>query len=158
MTQFLFVLIILAALGSAIIGGVFYVFSSFVMAALGRLPQDAGARAMNEINITVLTPSFFAPFFGTAILSLVLLIWGAVMGGSASGALLIVAALLYLAGCIGVTMALNVPLNNRLKDAPPETIIAVWQDYLARWTFWNSVRTAASLVAAVLFVAALLTR
>ena len=37
-----FVLIFAAAIGSGLVAGIFFAFSSFVMAALGRLPSDHG--------------------------------------------------------------------------------------------------------------------
>ena len=37
-----FVLIFAAAIGCGLVAGIFFAFSSFVMAALGRLPSDHG--------------------------------------------------------------------------------------------------------------------
>ena len=67
-----------------------------------------------------------------------------------------VAAGLYLLGCIGVTMACNVPLNERLADvdADDSSAHALWQHYLRRWTLWNHVRTIAPAIAALLFLLA----
>jgi uncharacterized membrane protein len=64
---------------------------------------------------------------------------------------------LYLLGCLLVTVAFNVPLNNRLAAADPDSSAAeaLWAHYLSRWTLWNHVRTAASLAAAGLFAMAL---
>ena len=75
--------------------------------------------------------------------------------GTLDGKLILAAALLYVIGCDGVTMALNVPLNNALTATPVGTPegAALWARYLKDWTFWNSVRTAASFAAAILFVA-----
>jgi uncharacterized membrane protein len=66
-------------------------------------------------------------------------------------------AVLYIVGCIGVTIAGNVPLNDRLAEVQPDDAGAesLWHMYLVRWTRWNHVRTAASLAAsAFLLVAA----
>jgi len=65
---------VLAALGSCLIAGVFFAFSSFVLPALARLPAPLGVAAMQSINVVVLNPLFLGTFFGTAILSLVLAI------------------------------------------------------------------------------------
>jgi len=40
------------ALASAVMGGVFFTFSTFVMSALGKLRPAEGIRAMQRINIT----------------------------------------------------------------------------------------------------------
>jgi hypothetical protein len=64
----LFVLTLLAALGSGIIAGVFYAFSTFVMKALARLPAEQGAAAMQSINVAVINPMFLGAFLGTALI------------------------------------------------------------------------------------------
>ena len=55
------------ALGSAIVGGVYFGFSAFIMKALALLPPAHGIAAMQLINVTVITPWFLIPFIGTAI-------------------------------------------------------------------------------------------
>lgn len=156
-SSFILLLTLFAALGSGIVAGIFYGFSSFIMGALGKRPPHEGIGAMQSINVVVINPTFFAAFFGTAALSLVL---GAVavLDSQVAGAALIVAgALLYLAGCIGVTMVFNVPLNNKLARVKPESAegAEVWRHYLVAWTRWNTVRTAASALAAVCFIVAM---
>lgn len=159
MTERVLVLLVFAAaIGSGLVAGIFFAFSSFVMAALGRLPAEQGVAAMQSINITVINPGFFLAFFGTALICLAL-IAGWFLGWAGIGGMLVPAAsLLYLAGCIGVTMACNVPLNDALAAVQPATPEAarLWARYLTDWTFWNHVRTVAPLGSAVLFTLALL--
>src|SRR5262250_333720 len=64
-------LVFLAAIGSGIVAGVFFAFSSFVMAALGRISPAQAVAAMNSINVTVINPSFMTAFVGTGVLCLV---------------------------------------------------------------------------------------
>jgi uncharacterized membrane protein len=63
---------------------------------------------------------------------------------------------IYVLGVIGVTIAFNVPLNDRLARAAPDSPegASLWQHYLARWTAWNHLRTAASALAMALFILA----
>ena len=156
MERSIFVLVVVAAIGSGLVAGIFYAFSSFVMAALGRLPAAHGAAAMNSINVTVITPSFMALFIGTTLLGLLLgggsLFWW----NHPAAKLVLAASLLYVIGCFGVTMAFNVPLNNRLAAGDATQAAAFWPRYLEAWTTWNHVRTAAPLLSAILFAAALL--
>lgn len=153
---FFFALAFAAAMGSGIVAGIFYAFSSFVMPALGRLAPQQGATAMNTINVTVITPSFMIVFMGTALVSLVL------AGGSffwwqhASAKLVLAGSLAYLVGCFGITMVCNVPLNNQLAALELAQAAAFWPRYLDVWTTWNHVRTVAPVVSAALFIAALL--
>lgn len=150
------VFILAAALGSATIGGLFFAFSTFIMRALAERPAAEGMAAMAAINRVILRSLFMPVFFGTAGVALVLAIYRGILWIEASGWLLGGAAL-YLIGCIGVTMAFNVPLNNALERAGSGADgEALWKAYLVRWTRWNHVRTLACLAAAGLFVWALI--
>lgn len=143
-----------AALGAALVGGVFFGFSNFIMAGLGRLPPAQGAAAMNAINVTVINPAFMIALFGTGLLCLVAAALSLGSLGALDAKLILAGALLYVLGCDGVTMALNVPLNNALAAAASGTseADALWARYLKEWTLWNSVRTAACFAAAALLV------
>ena len=157
MKELMDILTFAAVLGSGLVAGIFFAFSTFVMRALGQLPQNQGAAAMKAINVTVLNPWFFLVFFGTAAVCLPVAFLAL---GSAAGmhrAYLLAGCALYLLGCLLVTVAFNVPLNNRLAAADPDSSAAeaLWAQYLSRWTLWNHVRTAASLAAAALFAIAL---
>ncbi len=142
-----------ALLGSALVGGIFFAFSSFVMKALARVPSAEGIGAMQSINVVVLNPSFLGAFIGTAVVSLVA--GGLAVGGwgRPSAPFFLGGALFYLVGTFLVTMLGNVPLNNQLAavSATDPAARVVWQHYLGRWTMWNHVRTAAAMVAALLY-------
>ena len=157
MIKLLPTLTIIAAIGSGVVGGVFFAFSNFVMAALARLPVPQGIAAMNSINVTVINPWFMAVFLGTPVLSVILIIM-ALFKWSEPGSLLIIAAsLIYIVGSFLVTMIFNVPLNDALAAAAPASSegAALWARYLKEWTWWNHVRTALPLAAMVLFIIAL---
>ena len=135
-----------ALLGSALVGGIFFAFSSFVMKALGRLPSAEGIAAMQSINVVVLNRSFLGAFIGTAVLSLF-------AGGLAVADWARPSAPFHLVGTFIVTGLRNVPLNDQLAAVSAEDPDArgVWEHYLRRWTMWNHVRTIAAMVAALLY-------
>jgi uncharacterized membrane protein len=143
-------LVVAAAIGSGLVAGVLLAFSTFIMRALDRVPRAAGIAAMQQINITVITPGFMLPFLGTALVCAALLVavladWVHVRPPA------IVGSLLYLVGTLGVTMLFNVPRNERLAGLGGGTPEAesYWSEYLRSWTHWNHLRTACSLLAAV---------
>ena len=148
-----------AALGSGLIGGVFFAFSSFVMGALGRLAPAGAIRAMQSINIVVLNPVFLGVFLGTAVLCLGLA-GLSIRAWPPGSSLRIAGCALYLIGTVGVTLACNVPRNDALAVLTPDgpDAAAAWARYLAEWTAWNHVRTLAAAASAVLLVAAQLVR
>ncbi len=149
-------LVLLAALGSAIIGGLFFAFSTFIMAALAARPPAEGMAAMVSINRVILRSLFIPVFFGTALLSVAIAAHALIAWRPAS-AWLLGGAAAYLMLSILSTMVFNVPLNNAIDRADPANDnSALWSDYVVRWNRWNHIRTVASLAAAGLFVGALL--
>jgi uncharacterized membrane protein len=157
MSSLLYYLTFAAALGSGIVAGIFFGFSSFIMAGLGRIAPAAGIAAMQQINITVINPWFFAAFFGTAILGIAVALLALLQWQSAPVFWLVAGAALYVIGCVIVTMVFNVPLNNALAAVSPESAdgAKLWARYLTDWTWWNSFRTAASALAMVAFMVGL---
>lgn len=151
------VLVLISAIGSGLIAGVFFAFSSFVMRALGRLPAEQGVAAMQAINITVLNPLFLGTFMGTAALCLGLLAAALFRWHEPQTICVIAGSLLYIAGTFGVTMLCNVPLNEALAaaHAGPEAT-ALWNHYLTNWTMWNHVRTGCAALAATMLMASFL--
>jgi len=147
---------LVVAAGCALVSGVFFAFSSFVMPGLARMPDAQGIRAMQEINRTAVMPAFMALFMGTALACLALAV-AAVVGGD-STALVVGGCALYVFGSLVLTIAVNVPMNNTVDALDPEApgSSEAWRGYLRDWTRWNSVRCVASLAAAGLLVGAAL--
>ncbi|MFW2440589.1 MAG: DUF1772 domain-containing protein [Arenicellales bacterium] len=145
-------------LGSALIGGIFFAFSNFVMKALARVPSPGGIAAMQSINVVVINPSFLGAFMGTAVLSLVVLGLALVQWGHPSAMFFLGGAVFYIVGTFLVTLFGNVPLNDQLAavSATDAATLDLWEHYLDRWTVWNHVRTVAALVAALLFTLGLM--
>jgi uncharacterized membrane protein len=141
---------LLVCLGAAIVAGVFFAFSSFVMKALAQLPPPQGIAAMQRINVVVLNPVFLGVFVGTAVLAGIAVFAGFFPWGTPRSMLLFVAGLAYLVGCFGVTVVFNVPRNERLArlEAESEPGLTYWPVYLREWTRWNHVRTAAAALGA----------
>lgn len=152
------VLTVLGLLGSALVAGIFYAFSSFVLPALGRLPADRGIAAMQSINITAVRPAFMSVLFGTALLCAVLLVCAVRTWSSGYAVPLLVGSLLYLAGVIVLTITFHVPLNDSLAVLDPASgdSAGQWADYLSRWGAGNQLRWITPLVASACYTYALL--
>ena len=147
-----------AMLGSALVGGIFYAFSSFVMKALARVPPAEGIAAMQSINVVVINPSFLGVFVGTAVLSLGLGGLGVANWGRPGALFFLGGAILSLVGTFLVTGLGNVPLNDQLAAvaATDPGTLEVWEHYLNRWTLLNHIRTAAAVAAALLYTVGLI--
>ncbi len=155
-TTSLFALKLCSIIGCALIAGVFFAFSTFVMNALSRLPPAQGIAAMQSINVTAINPLFMTALFGTAAACLFLGVSALSKLSQPDAVYLLVSSLLYLIGVIGVTIVFNIPLNDLLGKVVPDSTEGetLWVRYLANWTFWNHIRTLASLAAAILFTLA----
>lgn len=147
------ILALAAVLGTGVIGGVFFAFSSFVMRALERLPAAHGLAAMQSINVVVINPHFLGAFLGTAGVSLAAIVVAGLRWGEAGAALHAIGGVLYFVGTFLVTGLGNVPLNHALEkvQAGDANVAETWNDYLRRWTGWNHLRTAAALLATLSF-------
>ena len=71
--------VLVAALGCGLMAGFFFAFSICVMKALGAIPPAQGISAMQSINVAVINRWFLIPYFGMAVLSLLLSIEGAAL-------------------------------------------------------------------------------
>jgi uncharacterized membrane protein len=151
-------LTLIAALSCGLVAGIFFAFSSFVMAALARVTPEQGIATMQQINITVLNPLFLGLFMGMAVLSLVMMVTAVLRWQETGSFYLLSGGALYLGGTFLVTMLGNVPLNEALAAVDPASNagMTLWRDYLSSWTTWNHVRTITALVAAGSFTYALI--
>jgi len=146
-------LLVSAATGTGLAGGIFFAFSNFVMSALGQVPSTQGAAVMQKINVTVLNPLFFIAFFGTGLVALLAGFATPDPWTAPGGILSRLGAILYLFGTLGVTILFNVPLNDKLArtDLNDPALADTWAQYSKAWMRWNHVRTVCAFLAAICF-------
>jgi uncharacterized membrane protein len=151
------VLTVLGIVGSGVIAGVFFAFSTSVMPGLARLPKPMGALAMQEANRAILNPLFLAVFAGTTLVC-VLVAVAAIVTGASGMVWLVLGAVIFVVGAFIETLAINVPMNNRLDVSDPDSPegAAIWTEYLSRWTVWNHFRTVTATLATALLAIGLI--
>ena len=156
MDAWLFALTLTAALGCAVMSGLFFAFSNFIMQALDRLPGTQGMAAMNSINVAILTPLFMLAFMGTAVVCVAVGVVSVFRLDEHDGPYLLAGSLLYLVGAVLLTMGYHVPRNEALERTDPAdpSAPALWDRYMAEWVPLNHVRTVACLAATALFIVA----
>ncbi len=150
--------VVTALIGSALIAGVFFAFSSFIMKALADRPSAEGIAAMQSINVVVLNRSFLGTFIGTALISASIAVAAVVTWGTSAAPWFLAGALSYFVGTFIVTAWGNVPLNDRLAEVSSAEPGAAkfWEHYLSRWTMFNTVRTVAAALAVLMFTIGLM--
>jgi uncharacterized membrane protein len=149
-------LTIIAAVGAGVSGGVFFAFSTFVMKALGRLPDAEAISAMKAINKAAPSPMFLLALLGTGAVTIALSVSALRHLDQSWAAYVLVGSALYLA-CVALTMAYHVPHNDALALVDPKSPSAAhaWAQYHSPWTAWNHVRTVTALAGATTFILAL---
>ncbi|NGZ76454.1 anthrone oxygenase family protein [Saccharibacillus alkalitolerans] len=136
-------LLLVCALGTGLMAGLFFVFSNSAMTAFVRMENNRGMAAMQGINASILNRPFLLLFFGTAVLSALCVAVFFGLERESRSPWMLTGALLYLTGGFGITAAFNVPLNRRLAALPADSSAgqAFWAHYAVVWTRWNHVRT-----------------
>ena len=152
--------LVLAAFLCSLVAGFLFAFAVVAMPGLQHLNDREFIRAFQGIDRVIQDnqPIFMFVWVG----SVAALIAAAVLGlGHVDGSgrlLLLFAVLVYLLGVQGPTMAVNVPLNNRLQALDVDTLDekaqrAARADFEPRWNRWNGIRTVlSSLTAALLMI------
>lgn len=150
------VLIITAVL-TALIGGLFYAYSCSVVLGLGKLSDTEYLKAMQNINREILNPVFFMSFMGTVIFLPVATFF--FRGQQPVFIFLLLATVAYLIGVFGVTVAGNVPMNDTLdkfdiSGSTAEAIRQMRENFENRWNFLNNIRTVFSVISIIFVVCA----
>jgi len=138
-----------SAIGSAVVGGVPFAFSTFLMKALDQLPPAAGVSAMQSINKAAPNPWFMTAMFGTALACAVVAIEAVRDWDGPGSAYRLAGACLYLAAVV-LTIVYHVPRNDALASVDPAMAGAArhWASCISGWTAGNHVRTLASIAGA----------
>lgn len=133
---------------TAAIFGFFYAWICSTMWGLDAADPAVAIKAMQAMNASVRNAVFFPAFFLTPVvlgLTAALLVRCGRRGAVIWFAL---AAGVYLAGGLGITVIVNVPMNEALALAAvpdaAEAASRLWQAYSQRWQDWNQIRTVAS--------------
>ncbi|WP_343608430.1 DUF1772 domain-containing protein [Chryseobacterium oranimense] len=149
------VFLLITAVLTALIAGLFYAYSCSVVLGLGKLSDMEYLKSMQSINREILNPVFFMSFMGTAILLPVTTFL--FRGEQPAFLFLLLASAAYLIGVFGVTVAGNVPLNDMLDkfDINGSTADAISQmrgNFENRWNLLNNIRTVFSVISIVLVI------
>lgn len=156
--------LVLAAgtLTTALIGGLFFSFSTAINPALHRLSDAGYLQAFQNINKDILNPLFLFCFMAPVIL-LPAATWMQFKQGGPAWIWTLAGAILYVIFVFGVTAGGNVPLNDALAKmdlthASAKTLAAYRAAFEPRWNMFHSIRTVANVLAmAVLIIACLIT-
>lgn len=152
------IITVLAIVTTGLVAGIFFGFAISVNPAFKHLTDSQYISAMQWINKIIENPVFFFVFFGAVIFTPI----AAFMNkNKETSILLFISFAIYLVAVFGITIYMNVPLNNTLAQfsitaSTPSEISQMRINYAEPWNYWHQVRTIASVLAFVLSVVACL--
>lgn len=145
-----------ATVAMGLIAGVFYIFACAVMPSLARSDDRVFIEVMRNVNDVIQNPVFFLSFLGAPALTAV----SARQSRKSPYRWWVFAALAAYTLVFLITVAVNIPLNNRLADAGNPAKIAdpaaVRRKFEDTWVAWNVVRALLSTLALACLTRALL--
>ena len=134
--------LVAATITAGLMAGLFAAFSYAVMPGLGRAGDAAFVEGMQKINVAILN-GWFGICFGGALVFSVL---AAVLHRGGARPWIVAGAVLYLLVLV-VTIAVNVPLNDKLEAAGLTDPHAARAAFETMWVRWNVVRTVLNVAA-----------
>lgn len=139
---------------TAAIFGFFYAWVCSTMWGLDAADPAVAIHAMQAMNASVRNAVFFPAFFLTPVVLAATAVLLLRIGRQSAAIWFALAAGVYAVGGFGVTIAVNVPLNEALAQVvvqdSAEATGDIWRSYSERWQLWNQVRALASGVAVLL--------
>jgi uncharacterized membrane protein len=148
---------------TGLLAGVFYAFNVALVPALRSIKGTQHIATMQAINVKIENPVFFLSFFGPTIL---LPLAAFLHQDTPQFGLLVAASVLHIAGSNGVTIAGDIPLNNKLakidvnqlSEAEADQIRKDFQRPGSAWMNYHNLRTLAAIAATVLVFLACLSK
>jgi uncharacterized membrane protein len=135
--------LVAATLSAGLMAGLFAAFSYAVMPGLGKAGDLAFVDGMQRINVAILNGWFGLCFGGALVFSVLAAVLHAGAGRRSVLPWIVAGAALYVV-VLAVTVAANVPLNDRLAAAGDPARIrdlhAVREQFEGAWVRWNVVR------------------
>jgi uncharacterized membrane protein len=141
-----------ATLATGLMAGLFFAFASAVMPGLRGADNRAFVDVMQRINVAIINPVFMTVFLGGLVVTgaAAIVHW---RGDGGDALPWIIAGLVLYVAMFLITMAFNVPLNDKLEAAGDVGRIAdlgaVRHQFEATWVAWNIVRAIVNVYALV---------
>ncbi|MEZ4710181.1 MAG: DUF1772 domain-containing protein [Caldilineaceae bacterium] len=152
-------MLILAAFLCTLATGFVLLFAIVVMPGIGTLNDRDFLRAFQIIDRVIQNnqPLFILVWVGSAAALLIATFLGVRQLEGISRILLLVAAIVYILGMQLPTIAVNIPLNNRVQELNFDVLeeasaVAEREHFEPRWNRWNMIRTAFASFASLLLL------
>lgn len=140
--------------------GLCFTWTNAVTTGLAQLDELGYLSAFQQMNRTILNPTFFAVFLGPVVLNIINLYFFKEASSNILW-LLVIATILYVFGVVLVTIFGNVPLNEmldktELSSASIETLKNLRSEFENKWNAFHLIRTLSSCISFLLLIITLL--
>lgn len=152
---------IIAVLLTGLAAGFFYSYQCSVTGGLGKLSDREYLTAFQALNEATLNPWFYASFIG-CLFVLPLASWLSFNAGvQTSFYFLLSATVVYFTGTFGITMLVNVPLNEMLANfnigaSTEKDLLSLRDRFEPSWNKYHLIRTVAVVLSFLLTILAML--
>ncbi len=155
------IVLVLAATTVGLSAGLLFSYQVSVVPGFKTLTDSIYISAMQSVIVSIQNPIFFFAYMGAMVFLLLTTYWHRGKPASHRFKLLLASTLLYAATLI-ITIAVNVPLNNKLQAFPlasatPQQAHKARVDFEAPWNNWHLLRTLTATGSLVLVVLACIT-
>lgn len=140
--------------------GLCFTWSNSITPGIGRLNDLGYLASFQQMNRTILNPTFFIVFFGPFLLSLINLY---VLRNASSSTIgvLVLATIIYFLGVLLVTIFGNVPLNEildktDLSSASSEDLKSLREKFEVKWNRLHLIRTISSITSFIVLIIGLI--
>jgi len=152
------VMLIITITLAGLVAGLLYGYACSVNPGLRKLGDKEYLSAMQSINVAIQNPIFFISFMGSIV---AFAITTYKLRGQQAFYYVLIAMIIYIVGVFGVTMFVNVPLNNRLANfnisAASQNDLTNMRTIFERpWNTFHAIRTIASVASFVVSIIALI--
>ena len=153
------ILLIFSILSCSLVGGFIFTYAIVVMPGLSKLNDKDFLRAFQVTDAVIQNkqPLFMFTWIGSIVAMLTTILVSLVSVGLPETWLILLIGVAYLLGVQGITIVINIPLNNhiqriKIEDLNEETLANERLKFETRWNFFNYIRTSIAISVSVLML------
>ena len=151
--------LIFSILSCSLVGGFIFTYAVVVMPGLSNLNDKDFLRAFQVTDAVIQNnqPLFIFTWIGSIVAMLITILVSVISVGLSETWLIILIGVVYLLGVQGITVAIHIPLNNRIhkvkiEELNDETLADERLKFETKWNFFNYIRTSVAISVSVLLL------
>ena len=151
--------LILSILSCSLVGGFIFTYAVVVMPGLSNLNDKDFLRAFQVTDAVIHNnqPLFMFTWIGSIVAMLITILVSVISVGLSETWLIVLIGVVYLLGVQGITVAIHIPLNNRIhkvkiEELNDETLADERLKFETKWNFFNYIRTSVAISVSVLLL------